>query len=136
MMVYRTPSIGVFRNRKRFHATQKTNSESISDWFKRLQKFINNCDFDCISDYVLIDKFISGLNDTEFEKISQVPNWTIEELILVVIGNAHIFNTKALTNVKRTSKNGITDATNETNKDDIESGRFYIKSEDMAVSNI
>lgn len=132
MMVYKTPSIEAFRNRKRFHATQKTHSESTSDWFKRLQKCLNNCNFDYISDYMLIDKFLSGLNETEFEKMLQVPNWTIDELILVVIGNAHIFNTKACTNAKLPSKTGVTDATNQNNKDDNE--RFHIKSEDMTVS--
>lgn len=93
-MAYKTPSKAAFRNRKRFHATQKSNSESISDWFKRLQKFIGDCDFDEIYDSMLIDKFLSGLNENDFEKISLVPVWTVDELILVAIGNAHIFNTK------------------------------------------
>lgn len=94
MIVYQTPSMGVFHNRQRFHATQRAQNENISDWFKRLQKFNDNCEFQDVSDYMLIDKFISGLNDSDFDKVSQIPHWTVEELVLVVIGNAHIFNIK------------------------------------------
>ncbi|KAJ6649605.1 Zinc finger protein [Pseudolycoriella hygida] len=93
-MEYQTPRATIFLNRKRFHATQKSITESISDWFKRLQEFVNNCEFKQIADYMLIDKFISGLSETDFEKISKVPIWTVDELILVVIGNAHIFTCK------------------------------------------
>lgn len=92
MIEYKTPSIAAFHHRLQFHAAHKAQNESITDWFKRLQKFINHCEFAHISDYMLIDKFVSGLGDADFEKISQVATWTIEELILVVIGNAHIFN--------------------------------------------
>lgn len=94
MIVYQTPSPTAFQSRRQFHAAQKSLHESISDWFKRLQKFIGNCDFEHVSDYMLIDKFISGLSESDFEKITPLPFWTVEELVLVVIGNAHIFNTK------------------------------------------
>lgn len=91
MIVYKTPTITAYHNRRQFHATQKSQNESISDWFKRLQNCVVQCDFEHISDYMLIDKFVSGLNETDFEKISQVQTWTADELVLVVIGNAHIF---------------------------------------------
>lgn len=91
MILYKTPTVAAFHHRQQFHATQKVLNESISDWFKRLQNYVTKCEFEQISDYMLIDKFVSGLNDTDFEKISQVATWTAEELVLVVIGNAHIF---------------------------------------------
>lgn len=91
MIVYKTPTATAFHHRQQFHATQKIQGESISDWFKRLQNYVIKCEFEHISDYMLIDKFVSGLNEIDFEKISQVPKWTSEELVLVVIGNAHIF---------------------------------------------
>lgn len=94
MLVYRTPTAAAFYKRKQFHATRKQHTESISDWFKRLQQFIANCEFDCISEYMLIDKFVSGLNEMDFEKISKVATWTLQDLVLVVIGNEHIFNVK------------------------------------------
>ncbi|KAJ6649606.1 hypothetical protein Bhyg_04844 [Pseudolycoriella hygida] len=88
-MEYQTPCVTTFHNRKRFHATQKSLSESISEWFKRLQTIVNNCEFKQFADFMLMDKFMSGLSETDFEKISKVPIWTVDELILMVIGNAH-----------------------------------------------
>lgn len=93
MIVYKSPSLVAFHHRQQFHATQKAQDETVSDWYKRLQKFVENCEFQDITDYMLIDKFVSGLGEVDFQKISQVPTWTSEELILVVIGNEHIFNT-------------------------------------------
>lgn len=101
---YDTPSMTIFQNRKRFHATQKSPSESTSNWFKRLQNYIEHCAFSRISDYVLIDKFVSGLSETDFETISRIPTWTIDELILVVIGSAHIFDSKPVTEYNRQEK--------------------------------
>lgn len=91
MITYKTPTIDIFDNRRQFHATQKTQSESISDWFNRLQKFAAKCQFENVSDFMLIDKFVSGLSECDFEKIAQVASWTVDELVLVVIGNTHIF---------------------------------------------
>lgn len=98
MIVYKTPTVAAFHHRQQFHATQKIQGESISDWFKRLQNYATKCEFDNISDYMLIDKFVSGLNEIDFEKISQVSTWTSEELVLVVIGNAHIFKNLPIKN--------------------------------------
>lgn len=93
MFVYQTPTVAAFHKRKVFHATRKEHSESISDWFKRVQQFITKCEFDCMTEYMLIDKFVSGLNDIDFQKIAKVANWTLQDIILVVIGNEHIFKT-------------------------------------------
>lgn len=92
MLVYRTPTIAAFKKRKLFHATQKEHAESISDWFKRLQQSITECEYDLTAECILIDKFVSGIDELDFQKISQVASWTLEDLILVVIGNEHIFN--------------------------------------------
>lgn len=92
MLVYRTPTVAAFKKRKLFHATHRDHTESISDWFKRLQQSITECEYDLTADCILIDKFVSGLDDTNFHKISSVPSWTLEDLILVVLGNEHIFN--------------------------------------------
>lgn len=95
MIVYKTPSRSIFQNRQQFHAAQKTNDESTSDWFKRLQQIIGICEFETIAEYMLIDKFVSGLSNSDFEKISQVLSWSLEELVLLVLGNSHVFKTNA-----------------------------------------
>lgn len=61
MIVYKTPSHAAFHHRQQFHAIQKIQNESISDWYKRLQKVIDHCEFQDITDYMLIDKFVSTL---------------------------------------------------------------------------
>lgn len=104
MIVYKTPTAAAFYHRQQFHATQKVPNESISDWFKRLQNYVANCEFEQISDYMLIDKFVSGLNETDFKKISQVATWTVEELVLVVIGNAHIFKNLPIKDEEQTNE--------------------------------
>lgn len=93
MIVYETPSTVAFHSRREFHAAQKIQNESISDWFKRLQNLNKKCSFQNCADYMFIDKFVSGLSDDDFNKLSKVVAWTVEELILVVIGNPHIFKT-------------------------------------------
>lgn len=95
--MYQTPSTAAFQSRRQFHATHKTQSETIPDWFKRLQHLTSKCEFENVSDYMLIDKFISGLNDNDFNRLSQVAAWTTEEMVLVVIGNSHIFRSTAAT---------------------------------------
>lgn len=92
MLVYRTPTVTAYRKRKLFHATQKEQAETISDWFKRLQQSITDCEYDLMAEYILIDKFVSGLDEMDFQKIAQVASWTLEDLILTVIGNTHIFS--------------------------------------------
>lgn len=92
MLVYRTPTVSAFKKRKLFHAIQKEHAETISDWFKRLQQSITDCEYDLTAECILIDKFVSGLDELDFQKISQVASWTLEDLILVVIGNTHIFS--------------------------------------------
>lgn len=92
MLVYRTPTVAAFKKRKLFHAIQKEHAETISDWFKRLQQSIPDCEYDLTAECILIDKFVSGLDEMDFQKISQVASWTLEDLILVVIGNTHIFS--------------------------------------------
>jgi hypothetical protein len=54
MLVYRTPTIVAFKKRKLFHAIQKEHTESISDWFKRLQQSITECEYDLTTECILI----------------------------------------------------------------------------------
>lgn len=107
MIVYKTPSTVAFHRRQQFHAAQKNPSETISDWFMRLQLFIDKCEFESVCDYMLIEKFISGLSDEDFEKISQVPTWTTEDLVLVVIGNPQIFKNVSRENQLQVNINDI-----------------------------
>lgn len=120
MITYKTPTIATFYNRKQFHATQKTQSESISDWFNRLQNFIAECRFENVSDYMLIDKFVSGLSESDFEKIAPVAKWTVDELVLVVIGNTHIFKSNSCKEYQEIDVN--------------ETAYIQIKCEDIIVS--
>lgn len=92
MLAYKMPTIDAFKKRKVFYATQKQHTETTPDWFKRLQQSITNCEYDITAEHMLIDKFVMGLNEEDFQKISQVTSWTLQDLILVVIGNEHIFN--------------------------------------------
>ncbi|WP_230132599.1 hypothetical protein, partial [Campylobacter jejuni] len=65
-IIYKTPSHLAFNCRKIFHAMEKNPTEDLEQWFFRIQSVITDCDFDNFSDFMLIEKFISGLNEKTF----------------------------------------------------------------------
>lgn len=80
LVLYRTPSKAVIKNRREFYALRKKRGESTEKWLKRVRTHVNCCEFLTFSEYLLIDKFICGLNNEEIESIQNAHTWTLELL--------------------------------------------------------
>lgn len=80
---YKTPSRAAFYCRQVFYSCQRELVESNEKWFRRIEECVDGCDFGTLSDFMLIDKFISGLNADAFEKFSQMQTLTVERLLAI-----------------------------------------------------
>lgn len=69
MLSYRPPSLDALVSRRAFHSCSKLNTESTTEWFARVAESVSGCEFDDISDIMLIDKFLSGFDETIFKQI-------------------------------------------------------------------
>lgn len=86
-IIYKTPSRSVFEKRKIFHGIQKWNSEEPQEWFDRIQIAIDGCDFGSLNNFMMIDKFISGLNESIFEKFIQTTELSVEDLLVIALSD-------------------------------------------------
>lgn len=88
---YETPSRTVFENRKIFYGIQKGHSEELQEWFERIQAAIDGCDFGNLSNFLTIDKFISGLSENIFEKFCQTTQLSVEELLTIALSDEQFY---------------------------------------------
>lgn len=79
--VYRTPSNEILRNRRTFYGLQRRIQEPVQQWLKRIQTGIRGCEFPKIIEFLLIDRFVCGLNSTELKSIRRVHTWTLKQLM-------------------------------------------------------
>ncbi|XP_031624092.1 zinc finger protein 664-like [Contarinia nasturtii] len=71
MTEFTSPSLVVFQSRRLFHMCQRKQADNITDWFDQIRAQITKCMYGVYNDFMLIDKFLSGLNDNDFEIISR-----------------------------------------------------------------
>lgn len=88
---YKPPTETALRSRKSFHACQKLQTESIEEWFRRIKKCIDDCEFGAYNEFMLIDKFISGLSETIFERLIQNDFLTPEQTLSIAIQSQTYF---------------------------------------------
>lgn len=80
-IMYKTPSNAVLTNRKMFYGLQRKRREPIEQWLKRIQNCIDYCKYPSTIEFLLIDKFVCGLNKCELEIIQSAQNWTLKQLL-------------------------------------------------------
>lgn len=78
---YVVPSMSVYQSRRIFHTKQRNRYESLEEWFHRVFKNLNDCDYGKLADFILIDKFISGLDSETIEKFPQNERLTVNEVV-------------------------------------------------------
>lgn len=83
ILCYKAPSRAAFHCRKIFYSCQREKIESNEKWFRRIEEYVDGCDFGKLSNYMLIDKFLSGLNGDAFERFSQTQTITVEKLLAI-----------------------------------------------------
>lgn len=86
-ILYKTPSLTIFNCRKIFHTIQKCQTETLQEWFNRIQMAIVGCDFGQLGDFLVIDKFMSGLSDSIFEKFSPSAELAVDELLAIAFSD-------------------------------------------------
>lgn len=102
---YKIPSHEILKNRRTFHGLQKEVSESVDRWLKRVQLCIDCCEFPTvIIEFLLIDRFVCGLNVSELKCMESVDIWTVKHLL------EYYFNDQ---NIKHAASISEKDATGE-----------------------
>lgn len=80
--VYKTPTNDLMRNRRAFYCLRRIRCEPMEEWFSRIQKCVRCCELPALChDFLLIDRFVNGLNSTEVEFIQKTDNWTLKKLL-------------------------------------------------------
>lgn len=79
--VYKTPTNEILRNRRTFYGLQRKNHEQVPQWLKRVQTSVRCCEFPTIIEFLLIDRFMCGLNKSELKGIQSVRSWTLKRLL-------------------------------------------------------
>lgn len=79
--VYKTPSSEVLRNRRAFYGLQRKSEEPVQQWLKRVQSSIWCCEFPTIIEFLLIDRFVCGLNSKELKTLRRTHSWTAKRLV-------------------------------------------------------
>ncbi|XP_055295744.1 zinc finger protein 431-like [Sitodiplosis mosellana] len=75
MYEFLRPSLTAFQSRKLFHSYQKEQGDTVEEWFRCIIDTLEGCEYGELSEFMLIDKFIAGLDDETCEK--PVPYATI-----------------------------------------------------------
>lgn len=79
---YRIPSDGIQRNRRVFYGLRRKSDESISQWLNRVKSYIRHCEFSRFKEFLLIDRFVCGLNPNELATIQNLKKcWTVKQLL-------------------------------------------------------
>lgn len=78
--LYKVPPNTIIENRKTFYGLKRRNSDSIQAWFERVRSYINHCKYPKIIEFLLVDKFMCGLNTDELESIRLVDTWSFRKL--------------------------------------------------------
>lgn len=80
---YKAPSRAAFHCRQVFYSCQREQIESNEKWFRRIEECVDGCDFGTLSNFMLIDKFLSGLSLDAFEKFCYTQTVTVERLLAI-----------------------------------------------------
>lgn len=86
-MIFKVPSQLAFHSRQVFHSYEREKTENIDLWMLRIKHSIASCEYETLTEFMLIDKFLSGLNNEDFKMFSQHASWTEELLRTFVTEN-------------------------------------------------
>lgn len=81
--LYEIPLNEILQEHREFYGLRREFGESIEHWLKRVQDFLRHCEFPTIIvEFLLIDRFICGLNSSELRTIQSVSkSWTLKQLL-------------------------------------------------------
>lgn len=79
--MYSVPSKSILQQRKDFYCLRRQKRESTAQWLNRIQKCIMCCGFPSFVEFLLIDRFICGLDATELKSFERGnKSWTLKQI--------------------------------------------------------
>lgn len=66
-----SPPTIVFRERKKFYAANKSDTESITEWFTRVKSLAISCKFGASLNKFVLDRFVCGIEGKIFERLCE-----------------------------------------------------------------
>lgn len=81
--LFQIPSEQILRNRQTFYGLLRKSDNETSNWLKQVQNCIRHCEYPkIIMEFLLIDRFICGLNTSELKIIQGASQyWTLKQLL-------------------------------------------------------
>lgn len=81
MDLYKTPTDQIRKSRRKFHHLRRQSNESLANWLGRAKRAVNRCRYPSFMvEFMLIDRFICGLNNTEMATIQLSNTWTLQQI--------------------------------------------------------
>lgn len=80
--IYKIEIEEVLENRRVFYNLRRNSDDLMTTWLKRIEHCIHRCDFPTIfTEFLLIDRFVCGLNSVELKTIQNSDNWTLNQVL-------------------------------------------------------
>lgn len=72
----------ILENRREFYGLQRRDGDPITIWLQRVEYYIQRCEFPMnLTEFLLVDRFICGLNSVELKTIENTNTWTFKQLL-------------------------------------------------------
>lgn len=79
---YRIPSQSILQMRKAFYSLHRENDETTDQWLNRVRSSVRNCEFPLFFKYLMMDRFVCGLNTNELKTIQSAGKYsTLDQLV-------------------------------------------------------
>lgn len=80
---YQIPSFEAIQKRKLFYTSAKFTDETVFEWYKRVENAGNQCEFNHLHDFLILDKFVTGLNDGILKRLSEKIVLSLDEIFAI-----------------------------------------------------
>lgn len=80
MHKYTIPTLAAYHKRKLFHSNERNQFEANDEWYHRILEALHGCEYGEFADFIVIDKFISGLDYETFLKYAERTTLTIGDV--------------------------------------------------------
>lgn len=79
---YKIPTIEILQYRSAFYRLRRSHDQPLEQWLDRVRNSLGFCDFPLFFKYLLMDRFICGLDIVELKMIHSAGKYsTLEELL-------------------------------------------------------
>lgn len=81
--IYEIPSNEILQNRQTFYSLLRKDTDKSTTWLKEVQSCSRRCDFPTtITEFLLLDRFVGGLNANELKSIRTASkSWILKQLL-------------------------------------------------------